>query len=443
MKIRLTLQHQISTFFLISILVLYTPILLAQNENEELKLNLQLRPRTEFRNGLFTPILEGQKPAFFVAQRSRIGLTFSKNQKLKIGLSTQVVTTWGNDPQVQPKANDISLYEAWAQLYFSPEWSVKIGRQVLSYDDERILGKLDWNNAGRKHDAALLQFERKKFIGNMVFAFNQNAEKVTNTFFDNSLSQPYKDMEFLWMKYKFTDVFSASVLAMNLGFQNPLDSSLSHLQTFGTNLYYKKNNLNISGTYYYQTGRTPGKNSLVIKTNAWMAAAKADYNFNKSFGLGIGSDYLSGHDMRSTSSTITSFNPLYGTGHKFYGFMDYFYVSSAHDNVGLWDSYVNFNLNNAKDLSWQIALHHFESAAQIINYSGGKGGAALGDEADVTFNYKLMKDVKIGGGYSQMVTDPSMKFVKNIMPDQKMKSLQNWAWLSINVDPDILLFKTK
>ncbi|MEO8821101.1 MAG: alginate export family protein, partial [Ginsengibacter sp.] len=317
------------------------------------------------------------------------------------------------------------------------------GRQVLSYDDERILGKLDWNNSGRKHDAALLQFEKNKFTGNAVFAFNQNSEKVTNTFFDNSQSQPYKDMEFLWIKYKFTNAFSASALAMNLDIQNPFDSSISHLQTFGTNLYYKKNNLNISGTYYYQTGRNPVINSSAIKTNAWMVAAKADYGFNKNVSLGIGSDYLSGRDMNATSSKVSYFNPLYGTGHKFYGFMDYFYVSSAHDNVGLWDNYLNLNLNNSEKLSWQIALHHFESAARVINYSGGKASSGLGNEADLTFNYKLMNDVKLSGGYSQMFTNPSMKFVKNILPDQKMKSLQNWVWLSINVNPDILLYKSK
>ncbi|HET7119075.1 MAG TPA: alginate export family protein [Hanamia sp.] len=447
MKLKLNqnqnLRKLITTFLFFSIIIFYTPSIFAQNENEELKINIQLRPRAEFRNGLFTPILEGQKPATFVAQRSRIGLTYSKNKKLIIGLSTQVVTTWGNDPQVQTTSNDISLYEAWAKLYFNSEWNIKVGRQILSYDDERILGALDWNNAGRKHDAALLEFEKSKFKANAAFAFNQNAEKVTNTFYDNSLSQPYKAMEFLWMKYKFTDAFSISALAMNLGIQNRIDSSVSNLQTLGGNIYYKKNKWNISGTYYYQTGRNPLKNSSSIKTSAWMASAKADYSFNKWFNLGIGSDYLSGRDMNSTSSNISYFNPLYGTGHKFYGAMDYFYVSSAHDNVGLWDSYVNVNLNAAEKLSWQIALHHFESAARIINYSGAETASALGNEADVAFNYKVMNDVKLSGGYSQMFTDPSMKYVKNILPNQSMKSLQNWVWLSININPDILIYKSK
>jgi hypothetical protein len=417
--------------------------LFAQNEEQELKLNIQLRPRAEFRNGLFTPILEGQKPAAFVAQRSRIGFTYSKNQKLKIGLNTQVVNTWGNDAQVQTNANDISLYEAWAQLYFTSEWSVKIGRQILSYDDERILGALDWNNAGRKHDAALLRYEKNKLKADMTFAFNQNSEKITGTFYDNSLSQPYKSMQFLWMKYQFTDALSASALVMNLDIQNRIDSSVSHLQTLGGNVFYKNGKLNLSGTYYYQTGKNPVKNSVSIKTSAWMAAVKADYNFNKKIGIGIGSDYLSGNDISTSSTNISYFNPLYGTHHKFYGFMDYFYGSSSHKNVGLWDSYLNLYLNTSEKFNAQIALHHFESAATIVDYTGAAANSSLGNEADVTFNYAVMKDVKLSGGYSQMFANTSMKYVKNILPLDRMKGLQNWIWLSLNINPEIVIFKSK
>lgn len=428
-------------FFAISIFC--NQNIFAQNENEELKINIQLRPRAEIRNGFFTPILEDQKPATFVAQRSRIGFTYSKNNKLKIGLSTQVVNVWGNDAQVQITANDISLYEAWAQFYFNPEWSIKIGRQVLTYDDERILGALDWNNVGRKHDAALVAFKKNKFTANLVAAYNQNVEKVTGDFFDNSISQPYKSMEFLWMKYKFSDAFSASALAMNLAFQNRIDSSISHLQTFGGNIFYKKEKLNVMGTYYYQMGDNAQKNFSSIKTNAWMASAKVDYKFTKKFGAGIGSDFLSGMDMNSPSRNISYFNPLYGTHHKFYGAMDYFYVSSGHDNVRLWDSYVNLNLNSSEKLNWQLAFHHFESAAKVVNYSGLNASSDLGNEVDISFKYDVMKEVELIGGYSQMFTNNSMKYVKNILPNQSMKPVQNWIWLSININPDILIFKSQ
>lgn len=414
----------------------------AQDEpNEELKINIQLRPRAEFRNGLFTPILEGQKPASFIAQRSRIGLTYSKNQKLKMGISTQVVNTWGNDPQVQVTANNVSLYEAWAQLYFNSEWNIKLGRQVFSYDDERILGALDWNNAARKHDAAVVGFQKNKFKADLALAFNQNAEKNVGSFFNNVLSQPYKSMQFLWFKYKFTDAMALSVLAMNLDFQNVLDSSVSHLQTFGGNWFCKKGKWNTTATYYYQTGKNPVKNASAIKTNAWMAATKTEYSITSKFTAGVGSDFLSGRDMNSSPSRITYFNPLYGTHHKFYGFMDYFYVSSSHNNTGLWDSYITLNYKTGSDMSLQLALHHFEAASKVINYNGAKAKASLGNEADLTFMYQIMKDVKLSGGYSQMFTNGSMKYVKSISQSQTMKGIQNWVWISLNFNPEVMFVK--
>lgn len=427
------------SLFILILLICNTSATAQDEKIEELKLNIQLRPRAEMRNGLFTPILNGQKPAVFVAQRSRVGFTYSKNQKLKIGLSAQVVNTWGNDPQVQLTANNISLYEAWGQFYFTPEWNIKLGRQVLSYDDERILGALDWNHAGRKHDAVLMGFEKNKFKANLGAAYNQNSEKITGTFYDNSLSQPYKAMEFLWLKYNISDAVVFSFLGMNLDFQDRIDSSISHLQTIGGNIFYKKEKLKVTGAYYFQAGNKPVKDLQAVKTNAWMSAIKIDYIFDKKFNTVAGSDYLRGRDMNSTSTNISYFNPLYGTHHKFYGFMDYFYVSSAHKNVGLWDSYLNFNFNPTERFAGQIALHHFESAAKIIDYNTAKAKNTLGNEVDLSFTYNVMNEVKLTGGYSQMFTHPSMKYVKNISSNQSMKPVQNWVWLSFNFNPQIIL----
>jgi hypothetical protein len=145
--------------------------------------------------------------------------------------------------------------------------------------------------------------------------------------------------------------------------------------------------------------------------------------------------------MNSTSSRITYFNPLYGTHHKFYGFMDYFYVSSPHNNTGLWDSYITLNYKSRSNMSLQLALHHFEAASKVINYNGAQAKGSLGNEADVTFMYKIMNDVKLSGGYSQMFTNGSMKYVKSISQSQTMKGIQNWVWISLNFNPEILLVK--
>jgi hypothetical protein len=42
------------------------------------------------------------------------------------------------------------LNEAWAKMNFGEGFFAQLGRQSLIYDDERILGGLDWNVAGRR-----------------------------------------------------------------------------------------------------------------------------------------------------------------------------------------------------------------------------------------------------------------------------------------------------
>ena len=89
------------------LLSLSTDSLFAQSVPEEqLEVNLQIRPRAEIRHGLFTPIIKGQESATFIAQRSRLGLVYSKKDKLKIGFTTQIVNVWGNEPQVQVTGNN-------------------------------------------------------------------------------------------------------------------------------------------------------------------------------------------------------------------------------------------------------------------------------------------------------------------------------------------------
>ncbi len=146
--------------------------------------------------------------------------------------------------------------------------------------------------------------------------------------------------------------------------------------------------------------------------------------------------------MNSTSPTISHFNPLYGTHHKFYGSMDYFYVSSGHDNTGLLDIYLGTTIKVTPQFSTQLALHHFSAAALVEDAQQKSTDRYLGTEADITLSYKLMKEVNISGGYSQMFTAPSMKIVKNIPSSQNLSNHQNWIWLMININPQII-FKSK
>ena len=78
-------------------------------------------------------------------------------------------------PQIDKNGRFI-MNEAWAKLNFGKNFFAQLGRQTLSYDDERILGGLDWNIAGRYHDALKLAYADKNNQLHLILAFNQNDE---------------------------------------------------------------------------------------------------------------------------------------------------------------------------------------------------------------------------------------------------------------------------
>ena len=129
----------------------------SEKENE-FTMSMQIRPRAEYRNGAQLPRFEGDKAASFINNRARLSMEY-KRSDLSMKISAQHVGVWGQDPQIDTNGRFI-MNEAWAKLNFGAGFFAQLGRQTLSYDDERILGGLDWNVAGRYHDALKLGMPR-------------------------------------------------------------------------------------------------------------------------------------------------------------------------------------------------------------------------------------------------------------------------------------------
>ena len=110
---------------------------------QELEVNLQIRPRFEYRNGFKELMKRFFYPTSFVSQRSRM-IFFYKQEKLKANLSFQNVRVWGDVLQLLHRIkNGVALFESWISYDFNTNWIAKFGRQVLSYDNQRIMGGID------------------------------------------------------------------------------------------------------------------------------------------------------------------------------------------------------------------------------------------------------------------------------------------------------------
>ena len=426
-----------------AILPIIAGTMLFAQENE-FDMSLQLRPRTEYRNGAYRPLQTSEEPAILTHNRTRLTMNYSNGDKLKMRVSLQNINIWGQANQVQPldaTNNNIGLFEAYADIKLSENMRTKIGRQMIALDDDRIFGTFDWHPAGRSHDALNISWKKQNTEVQTYFAFNQNYNTIGNVnnpagqYFSPENAQPYQHLQMIYAKYNFTPKHYLSVLANNIGFKDfKTDNKTYNMQTIGANYFGNGNLWNIGLSAYYQFGET----NVGRKTSATLLSAVVDYKINKPSKIGFGIDYLSGDNTNKPTQEATNiFNPLYGTHHKFYGIMDYFYTGNPHGNVGLLDTYVRYSTVINPKLSISAVGHFFNSGAKIYQNNQKKSNY-LGSELDLSFNYNIMKNVSLTGGYSNFFNTESLRYLKKT---PNARGNQDWVWISLNINPQI--FKAK
>lgn len=403
---------------------------------QEFDANLQIRPRYEFRNGFRAPIPYGETPAQFVSGRTRLNLNF-KQDEFVTKLTFQNVRVWGDvATNTKSDVNSIQLFEAWAQYNFNEKWSTRLGRQVISYDNQRIFGEVDWAQQGQSHDAALVTYKNNKSQLDLAIAYNANNETDLATPYTVA---NYKSMQYAWYHHELGKL-NMSLLFLNTGYENKLTPPIptpipelvvDYIQTFGPYLSTKGEKWDGNLWVYGQTG----KNST-NKVSAYNAAINFNYALTKKFKAGLGYELLSGKSQDDISTDIKSFYPLFGTNHGFNGLMDYFYVGNHKNSVGLQDAFLKLGYTIKK---WQFNLvpHVFNAANTVLDASGNEMSSYLGTEVDFTTSYAVHKYVNFSGGYSQMFATDTMQRIKG----GDTNHTNNWAWLMVSFNPRLFTFK--
>ena len=390
---------------------------------DSLTFDAQLRTRAEYRNGALYPLYDDESAATFVNQRTRLSVQYD-HDLLTVRASAQHTGVWGQDPQVDKKGR-LALNEAWAKLRFGEDFFVQLGRQQLSYDDERLLGASDWNVVGAWHDALRVGYEQGRHKAHVIVALNQNDEQFRQVYYDATAGQPYKSMQALWYHLDAGQLLPApvevSLMFINLGRENgtlqPNKSDIKYMQTFGGYAsIIPFDQLKITGTAYLQRGNA---------TKARMAALEATYILTPEWKVSAGYDYLSGDN--NSDDTNSAFTPLYGTHHKFYGAMDYFYATSLSAQVkpiGLQDLHVSLTTTALPRTSVQADYHYFATGTHVDGAFLG-----LGHEVDTKLSFDLMNHVSLSAGYSFMLGQHTMDIIKG----GNHSRWQDWGWVQMNV----------
>ncbi len=410
--------------------------LIVQFAQAQFSLDGEFRPRTEYRNGFGSIIADDADAGYGISTRLRLNAGF-KTAVYNFYVSLQDVMVWGENRQLLPydQNNSFAIFQAWADIKLGEGFSTKIGRQVLSYDDQRILGGLDWAQQGRNHDAALLKYTKDKFELDFALAFNQDYSNPTGfvsegTSYDTTGFFSYKTMQMLHLSKKWSK-FSGSLLLMNNGFQEYEDDGVtadgtSSLQTIGTHLKYNTGKFGVAANAYLQTGQRQGE--VDIK-GAHLLSLDLSYKSSDKITFGAGMEIISGND--GDAGETGAFFPLYGTNHKFNGFMDYFYVGNHANSIGLVDIHASANFKLGEKSSLLVKALNFSGEQELAS-----GEKSLGTEVDLVFKQSF-KGCALVLGYSHMFASDGMYELKGVTEDLAAGS-QNWAWAMLVIKPKFL-----
>lgn len=386
----------------------------------------EFRPRAElFNNGFnyrYQPAtaapagnLSGREGTdAFVGTSVRVALNSTyMTESYKVYIGIQEVFRFGDRTQISAAGNgNFRIQEAWADLKLSEFWSFKLGRQPLSYDDQRILGGLGWAQQARTHDVGVLKYKKSGFALDAGYSVNTLGDNI----YDTALLFSYRNLAFAHISKK-SEKFNISGLVMNTTFQNGTDDK-SNLLTAGVHAGAKIGKLGLAANAYIQSGERAG---AVDVKGAYLLSLDATLKATDKFSVLGGVEVISGKEDDSAP-----FFPLYGTNHKFNGLMDRFYVGNHAVGNGLVDLNLGASFKVGKGYNITLKGHTFSEASSDKN--------SLGSEIDFVIA-KGFKGYKVVAGYSQFFESDDFP---NPAGNPEAKSTQNWAWAMLILKPKFL-----
>ena len=423
---------------------------------DELNFSMQYIPRAEFRSGYLSPLPESSDPANFIMQRARIGIDY-QHGPMQFSMAMQETRVWGQDMsttayRVEEQNDGMMIHEAWGKYtidsaLFNQSLSFKFGRQEIKYDDQRLLGNLDWLRQARRHDALIIGLKNDdgSFL-DIGLAFNQNAENKTGDYYkgsttsygagSNGIAQMYKS--FIYAYYSGTTI-PIQVLYFNDNFSRLTDTlktgETTARHTAGLKYEYKPGAASISASGYYQFGY----DARNLELAAYFYDIQAKYTMGD-FTFGLLYDFSSGSNVKDGALNDTkssTFDPLYGTPHKFYGLMDYYYAGSSIGYTGVQDIKASVAYSLAKNLSLNLDIHSFSMTSDYL-YRDELLDRNLGMEFDFTTSYKPTPKIKVELGACAYSTTNSLAIMKNV---NNIDSLSTFFYLAFRFEDITSLIK--
>jgi len=408
---------------------------LTTKEYSEFKIDAELRPRFELRNGYRMLRNDTTSVAGFVSARTRLNLQYD-HPKYAMVFSIQDIRVWGeHDPR--STAGTIQLFEGYFDLKLKYGLQLRVGRQRLMYDNQRLFAQNDWRQNANAYDGLRLMWKRKKVETELSSFFNQSSEQVFGTAFSSPGFSTYKFLGVHYLKAPLKERFTLTTLNAVDGFQDPVDKEHVHFRfTSGGRIEWKKNNWYWTLASYYQYGRTVSNQQIAaFYVQPEMKWEKKEVGFVR-----LGAELMSGQNVYDTTDkNYHSFVPLYGVAHRFNGYMDQF-TSFPNDlnSRGLFNPYLFLSIHLNNKLSLRTDVHAFFTMQEVRDANNASVNKWMAIENDWLLNLKINEATMLEWGVCWLVPERSMVLVKG---DGVEGKINYWIYASITFSPELFRYK--
>lgn len=273
--------------------------------------------------------------------------------------------------------------------------TVKVGRQLITYDNHRFVGHVGWRQDRQTFDAATIQYVPMEnltlnygYVGKRNRIFAEDADIDSK---DHLLNASYK-----------TPAGTVTAYAYLLEVDDPVSNGLD---TYGVSFTGSKQ-FEFGSLLYALEFATQDSSSGATSFDADYARAEAGVSLPK-FTARLG------YELLGTDNGQYGFSTPLATLHAFNGWSDQFLSTPA---VGLEDAYLSVSGNVAK-LNWMVVYHDFspdESSVAIDD---------LGNEYDLSLTRKFAGRYTVGAKYA--VYDAGDAAAGKVDTDKL------WAWVTL------------
>ena len=359
----------------------------------------QLRERSEFNDKSFN---ESQHHDVYHELRTRLKATATVNEQVRVVAELQDARTFGEESSTfNSGAPHFDLRQGYVEVKGLADglFGFALGRQALAYANERFLGAIDWHRYGQTFDAGVLR----------LTAGDVRVDAIGAAITRNPVAPTYTRDVFLaggwaaWTPKEARNTVQAFFLYDNPSVTVPTNAVISqNRMTTGVHAGGHFSGFDYELDAAVQMGDYAFTGASTANISANMVGVRLGYSFPEiaKLRIGAGFDRLSGQD--AGSNDYTAFHTLYGTNHKYYGFMDYFLNIPVNTNsLGLQDIIAQVSLVPTEGLSLAADLHLFSTASDPAEFTGLEDKtSAIGTEIDVTAKWSVAKAVGMTLGYS-------------------------------------------